>query len=62
MIERFWRIIKYEDIYLKSYENAWELERGIKAYIMRHNLERPHQALRAATPDEVYRGAVKLAA
>jgi putative transposase len=62
MIERFWRSIKYEDIYLKSYENAWELERGIKAYIMRYNLDRPHQALKAATPEEVYKGVVKLAA
>ena len=62
MIERFWRSIKYEDIYLKSYENGWELERGINAYMMRYNFERPHQALKEATPDEIYGGAVKLAA
>ncbi len=62
MIERFWRSIKYEDIYLNSYENAWELEQGVDKYIMRYNLERPHQALKEATPDEVYTGAVKLAA
>jgi putative transposase len=62
VIERFWRSIKYEDIYLKSYENAWELERGIEAYIMRYNLERPHQALGDAVPDEIYTEAVKLAA
>jgi putative transposase len=41
VIERFWRSIKYEDIYLKSYENGWELERGIKAYMMRCNFKRP---------------------
>jgi putative transposase len=35
VIERFWRSIKYEDIYLKSYENGGELERGIEAYMMR---------------------------
>ena len=62
MIERFWRSIKYEDIYLKSYENGWELERGIHAYMMRYNFKRPHQSLEDATPDEVYAGAVKLAA
>jgi len=62
VIERFWRSIKYEDIYLKSYENGWELEQGIEAYIMRYNFKRPHQSLEEATPDEVYRGAVKLAA
>ena len=62
VIERFWRSIKYEDIYLNSYENAWELERGVDKYILRYNLDRPHQALKEATPDEVYGGAVKLAA
>jgi putative transposase len=62
VIERFWRSIKYEDIYLKSYANGWELERGIEAYMMRYNHERPHQSLEEATPEEVYTGAVKLAA
>ncbi len=62
MIERFWRSIKYDDIYLNSYENGWDLERGIDKYIKRYNTERPHQALNEATPDEVYKGAVKLAA
>jgi putative transposase len=62
VIERFWRSIKYEDIYLKSYENGWELERGIEAYSMRCNFKRPHQSLEEATPEEVYNGAVKLAA
>ena len=58
VIERFWRSIKYEDIYLKSYENGWRLEQGIEAYIMRYNHQRPHQALK----EEIYNGAVKLAA
>ena len=62
VIERFWRSIKYEDIYLKSYENAWELERGIEAYIMRYNHERPHQSLGESVPEEIYKGAVELAA
>lgn len=62
VIERFWRNIKYEDIYLKSYENGWELKQGIEAYIMHYNLKRPHPSLKEATPEEIYRGVVKLAA
>jgi putative transposase len=62
MIERFWRSIKYEDIYLNSYENGWELEKGIEAYILRYNFKRPHRSLEEATPEEVYGGVVKLAA
>ena len=62
VIERFWRSLKYEDIYLNSYPNAWELERGVEAYIMRYNYRRPHQALGDATPEEIYNGTVKLAA
>ena len=62
IIERFWRSLKYEDVYLKSYENGWELERGIEAYIMRYNIKRPHQSLEGATPEEVYEGVVKQAA
>ena len=54
VIERFWRSIKYEDIYLKSYENGHELERGIEAYIMRYNQTRPHQALNGLVPKEKY--------
>jgi len=54
MIERFWRSIKYEDIYLKSYENAVELEKGISLYIDRYNMLRPHASLGDATPEEVY--------
>lgn len=62
IVERFWRSIKYEDIYLKSYENGWELERGIRSYMMRYNCERPHQSLENATPEEIYTGAVAIAA
>jgi len=53
MIERFWRSIKYEDIYLKSYENGLELEKGIQGYITRYNYHRPQESLADATPDEI---------
>ena len=62
VIERFWRSIKYEDIYLKSYESPRELEKGIGAYILRYNNFRPHQSLSDATPNEVYSKKVLLAA
>jgi len=60
-IERFWRSIKYEDIYLKSYETAKDLARGIKSYIIRYNQYRPHQSLSEATPEEIYSGKFKIA-
>jgi putative transposase len=62
VIERFWRSIKYEDIYLKSYESPLELEKGIRDYIYRYNTCRPHQSLSDATPEEVYSQKVVLVA
>lgn len=62
IIERFWRSIKYEDIYLKSYENPRELGKGIRAYIHRYNTRRPHESLADATPNEVYYKELKKAA
>ena len=45
MIERFCCSIKYEDIYLKAYENGSELEKVIYMYITRYNYHRPHKTL-----------------
>jgi len=53
-IERFWRAIKYENIFLHSYENVKELHDGIKEYIDFYNNQRPHQSLDYRTPSEVY--------
>lgn len=61
-IERFWRSIKYEDIYLYSYENPQKLAHGIRAYILRYNGRRPHASLFGATPDEMYYEKLKKAA
>jgi len=60
-IERFWRSIKYEDIYLKSYETVRDLARGIQSYILRYNQYRPHRSLNEATPEEIYSGKLKIA-
>jgi len=56
LIERFWRTIKYEDIYLHSYENGHELQKGVAAFICRYNSDRPHVEHDIFTPDEVYKG------
>jgi putative transposase len=54
-VERLWRSLKYEDLYLRDYEDGLELERGRCNWFAHYNDERPHQALGYATPREVYR-------
>ena len=54
-IERFWRSIKHEDIYLNAYEDGVELWHGIDNYIRIYNTKRLHQSLDYQTPDEVYK-------
>jgi putative transposase len=56
IVERFWRSVKYEDIYLKSYTDGLELSDGLKRYMQHYNERRPHQSLDGATPDEVHTG------
>lgn len=53
-IERLWRSLKYEDIYLKEYATVDDLYEGLKSYLAFYNGERPHQALEYRTPQEVY--------
>ena len=53
-IERLWRSLKYEDIYLKGYAAVGELESGVAQWIERYNTWRPHQALGNETPTHVY--------
>jgi putative transposase len=53
-VERFWRTLKYEEVYLKAYQDAIEARRELTKYIAFYNLERPHQALRYKTPAEEY--------
>lgn len=53
-IERLWRSLKYEDIYLRDYGTVGELETGVGQWIERYNTWRPHQALGNETPARVY--------
>ena len=54
-LERFWRSLKYEKVYLKAYAQVPEARVGIGSYLWLYNEQRPHQALRYRTPAEVYR-------
>lgn len=61
-VERLWRSLKYEEVYLKAYEGLLEARDGIGTWLRFYNAERPHRAFGGATPLEVYRGRVSLAA
>ena len=53
-IERLWRSVKYEDVYLKAYESVSEARKGLADYFEFYNSKRRHQGLDYKTPDEVY--------
>jgi putative transposase len=53
-IERLWRTVKYENIYLNVYENGLTLHKGLSKYFEFYNNERTHQSLEYKTPNEVY--------
>ena len=57
-IERLWRSLKYEDIYLKGYADGREAKAGIAEWLAFYNHRRPHQALANRTPMAVWRGGV----
>jgi putative transposase len=56
-IERLWRSLKYEDIYLKAYSSVIDLHIGLSGWFAFYNHERLHQSLAYRTPAEVYCGA-----
>ena len=58
-VERLWRSVKYEDIYIKDYEQVAELVTGLTAYFQFYNEERPHQSLDYRTPGVFYRARTK---
>lgn len=53
-VERLWRSVKYEEVYLHEYHTVKEIVTGIKKYFQFYNTERPHQSLEYQTPHEVY--------
>ncbi len=55
-IERLWRSLKYECIYLNAFETGSEVRAGIEGWVKRYNTYRPHSSLNDGTPDECYFG------
>ena len=53
-VERLWKSIKYEEVYLHAYETVGAAQQGLARYLMFYNQTRPHQALDGRTPDQVY--------
>ena len=59
-VERLWRTVKYEEVYLKAYADAKEARRELGAYFRFYNDQRLHQALGYRTPAEVYHHAMNV--
>jgi len=58
-IERLWRSVKYEEVYLNEYANGTEAYEGISKYMTFYNQERRHTALNKQTPEEVHFGKIR---
>jgi putative transposase len=53
-VERLWKTIKYEEVYLHAYETVSAAQQGLERYLTFYNQTRPHRALDGQTPDQVY--------
>lgn len=58
MIERLWRSVKYEEVYLKEYASVWDCRNGLRRYFEFYNQERRHPGLGRRTPWDVYQTGV----
>jgi transposase InsO family protein len=54
LVERLWRTVKYEEVYLRAYSDGWEAEISLARFLWRYCHVRPHSSLRGRTPHEVY--------
>jgi putative transposase len=61
-IERFWKTLKYEEVYLRAYDTVSEARESLKRYVEFYNARRPHSSIEDRTPDEAYFGMQKLKA
>ena len=59
-VERLWRTVKQEEVYLKEYADVWEAEESLRKYFYFYNYERPHQSLNYQTPFEIYQKGLKI--
>ena len=53
-VERLWRSVKYEEVYLKAYDSVSAAKTSLRIYFNFYNTHRPHQSLDGQTPDEIY--------
>ena len=53
-VERLWRSVKQEEVYLKEYADVWEADESLRQYFEFYNYQRPHQSLKYQTPFEAY--------
>ena len=53
-VERLWRTVKYEEVYLKAYDSVGEARASIGRYLDFYNTRRPHSSLDGTTPDQAY--------
>src|SRR5690606_12222160 len=53
-VERLWRRLKYEEVYLHAYETVRDAHHGVARYMAFYNQDRPHRALDGRTPEDVY--------
>jgi putative transposase len=61
-VERLWKSVKYEEVFLHAYETVFEAKAGIRRYFAFYNAERPHSSLDKRTPDEAFASLPRLAA
>ena len=54
LVERLWRTVKYEEVYLRAYSDGWEAEISLARFLWRYCHVRPHSSLGGRTPHEVY--------
>lgn len=59
-VERLWRSVKQEEVYLKEYSDVWEAEESLRKYFDFYNYRRPHQSLGYKTPFEIYQKGLKI--
>ncbi len=55
-VERLWRSVKYEEVYLHAYDSVSDARSGLERYLTFYNQIRPHSTLDGSTPDRVYFG------
>jgi putative transposase len=53
-VERLWRSLKYEEVYLQTYETVYEAQEGLAQYLTFYTQVRPHRALEGRTPENIY--------